>query len=42
MVLKMERAVDKDLDLVMTLVNAAYAVEKGSSGLPFKASESDR
>ena len=35
----MERAVDKDLDLVMTLVNAAYAVEKGPSGLAFKASD---
>ena len=39
MVLKMERAVEKDLDAVMTLVNAAYAVEKGSTGLAFKASD---
>ena len=39
MVLKMERAKKEDLDLVMGLVNAAYLVEKGSSGLAFKASD---
>ena len=39
MVLKMERAIEKDLDLVITLVNAAYEVEKGSTGLAFKASD---
>ena len=35
----MERAVEKDLDLVMSLVNAAYTVEKGSTGLAFKAAD---
>ena len=39
MVLNMDRAVEKDLDLVMSLVNAAYAVEKGSTGVAFKASD---
>merc|ERR1711934_1341868 len=39
MVLKMERAMEEDLDLVMDLVNTAYLVEKGSTGLAFKASD---
>ena len=29
----------EDLDLVMDLVNTAYLVEKGSTGLAFKASD---
>ena len=39
MMLKMERAKEEDLDLVMDLVNVAYLVEKGSTGLAFKASD---
>ena len=39
MVVKLERPVEKDLNLVMELVNAAYKVEKGSTGLAFKASD---
>ena len=39
MVVKLERALEKDLNLVMELVNAAYTVEKGSTGLAFKASD---